>query len=428
VARSSKVRFARIVRGNTRQAHHPKIRHSTFSWEGAGIDDLLRHPGTGFGNITLDQQSRRSCGSDSRRVCLGLTEKCRAPPASTAPDIDAQREPRILSRWTILAPTRDGTTDFFDRNEATRVYYPRWHARKGNGEELKKTEASRTALGAAAYRAAHQILDTPIVFADPLAVRILGEHSAAALKRQLDPEEARSWSRLRAFIAARSRFTEEALDEAVRSGTLQFVVLARASICSPIAVPTGRGSPCSRSTIRRPRPSLNVMGHDPAVAMISVLAHPDQRLKDTANNILATKEFVLSLVSESIAEAMNITCIDAPPGTNERTGESENSSLGQGKAATGERQPCRIRMPFPDLTLVWAKSGDNRGSNRSRLCRGSVCSRPHPRVGRYAAIEADWRHAWREVVTRDFPTVLKWNDLLGPSGFAKGRSSRCPCE
>jgi flavin reductase (DIM6/NTAB) family NADH-FMN oxidoreductase RutF len=34
---------------------------------------------------------------------------------------------------------------------------------------------------------------------------------------------------------------------------------------------------------------FNVMGHDPAVAMISVLAHPDQRLKDTANNILATK-------------------------------------------------------------------------------------------------------------------------------------------
>ena len=62
---------------------------------------------------------------------------------------------------------------------------------------------------------------------------------------------------------------------------------------------------------------FNVMGHDPAVAMISVLSHPKQRFKDTANNILATKEFVLNLVSESIAETMNITCIDAPPGTNE---------------------------------------------------------------------------------------------------------------
>jgi flavin reductase (DIM6/NTAB) family NADH-FMN oxidoreductase RutF len=62
---------------------------------------------------------------------------------------------------------------------------------------------------------------------------------------------------------------------------------------------------------------FNVMGHNPAVAMISVLAHPDQRLKDTASNILATKEFVINLVSEPLALAMNITCIDAPPGTNE---------------------------------------------------------------------------------------------------------------
>ena len=35
---------------------------------------------------------------------------------------------------------------------------------------------------------------------------------------------------------------------------------------------------------------FNVMGHDPAVAMISVMAHPEQRLKDTANNIFATKK------------------------------------------------------------------------------------------------------------------------------------------
>jgi flavin reductase (DIM6/NTAB) family NADH-FMN oxidoreductase RutF len=62
---------------------------------------------------------------------------------------------------------------------------------------------------------------------------------------------------------------------------------------------------------------FNVMGHDPAVAMVSVLAHPEGRLKDTASNILATKEFVINLVSEAVAEAMNITCIDAPPGINE---------------------------------------------------------------------------------------------------------------
>ena len=62
---------------------------------------------------------------------------------------------------------------------------------------------------------------------------------------------------------------------------------------------------------------FNVMGHDPAIAMISVLAHPEHKLKDTAANILVTKEFVINLVSETLAEAMNITCIDAPSGTNE---------------------------------------------------------------------------------------------------------------
>jgi methyltransferase (TIGR00027 family) len=64
-----------------------------------------------------------------------------------------------------------------------------------------------------------------VVFADPLAIPILGGDGAAALARQLDPEQAESWRRMRAFIAARSRFTEEALGEAVRNGTSQFVVL-----------------------------------------------------------------------------------------------------------------------------------------------------------------------------------------------------------
>jgi flavin reductase (DIM6/NTAB) family NADH-FMN oxidoreductase RutF len=51
---------------------------------------------------------------------------------------------------------------------------------------------------------------------------------------------------------------------------------------------------------------FNVMGHDPAVAMISALAHPDGRLKDTATNILATKEFVINLVSEAVAWAERV--------------------------------------------------------------------------------------------------------------------------
>ncbi|MCK1711039.1 MULTISPECIES: flavin reductase family protein [unclassified Bradyrhizobium] len=62
---------------------------------------------------------------------------------------------------------------------------------------------------------------------------------------------------------------------------------------------------------------FNVVSHDPPVVMIAVLPHPERRLKDTAANVFETRELVVNLVSRSMAEAMNITNIDAPPGTNE---------------------------------------------------------------------------------------------------------------
>ncbi len=62
---------------------------------------------------------------------------------------------------------------------------------------------------------------------------------------------------------------------------------------------------------------FNVMGHEPPIVAVSVLPHPERRLKDTGQNILATDEFVVNLVSEELAEAMNVTCIDAPAGFDE---------------------------------------------------------------------------------------------------------------
>ena len=64
---------------------------------------------------------------------------------------------------------------------------------------------------------------------------------------------------------------------------------------------------------------FNVVSHDPPVLMISVLPHPERRLKDTAANVFATREFVVNLVPRSMAEAMNITNIDALRGANELT-------------------------------------------------------------------------------------------------------------
>ncbi|PZU06392.1 flavin reductase family protein [Sphingomonas sp.] len=58
---------------------------------------------------------------------------------------------------------------------------------------------------------------------------------------------------------------------------------------------------------------FNVLGDDPPTIALGLLAHAELRLKDTAANIRARGEFVVNLVDEAHAEAMNLTCIDAPP-------------------------------------------------------------------------------------------------------------------
>lgn len=87
---------------------------------------------------------------------------------------------------------------------------------------MKPGQPSRTALGAAWHRAAHQVLEHGSVFADPLALRILGLDEAAALSRAEGDEER---GRLRLFIAVRSRFAEDALAADLARGVRQVVIL-----------------------------------------------------------------------------------------------------------------------------------------------------------------------------------------------------------
>lgn len=62
---------------------------------------------------------------------------------------------------------------------------------------------------------------------------------------------------------------------------------------------------------------FNVLGDDPPTVALGMLAHAEPRLKDTAANIRSSGEFVINLVDEAHAEAMNLTCIDAPPEVDE---------------------------------------------------------------------------------------------------------------
>jgi methyltransferase (TIGR00027 family) len=81
---------------------------------------------------------------------------------------------------------------------------------------------SRTAWVAAVHRAAHQVLEQGRIFADPLALRILGVDAETVAR---EAEERPSGRRMRIFIAVRTRFAEDALTAAVERGVRQVVVL-----------------------------------------------------------------------------------------------------------------------------------------------------------------------------------------------------------
>ena len=88
------------------------------------------------------------------------------------------------------------------------------------------SRASTTAMRVALRRAAHQLLDDPLVFEDPLALRILGPKAQESLRARVRDREGSRFARLlRAHLAARSRFCEEELAAATAAGVAQYVIL-----------------------------------------------------------------------------------------------------------------------------------------------------------------------------------------------------------
>ena len=86
---------------------------------------------------------------------------------------------------------------------------------------MKTGTASRTALRVAIRRAAHQLVDPPPVHHDPIAVQLVGPEFA----RDLERASHRIARDFRAYLAARARYAEDRLAEAVAAGVDQYVVL-----------------------------------------------------------------------------------------------------------------------------------------------------------------------------------------------------------
>lgn len=93
-----------------------------------------------------------------------------------------------------------------------------------------------------------------------------------------------------------------------------YFLLSAAVVPRPIALVTSVSS--SGVVNAAPFSFFNALSSDPPLVMLAI----DRRRgdpKDTARNILSQKEFVVNIVSEAIAEKMNLCSADYPPEVSE---------------------------------------------------------------------------------------------------------------
>ena len=90
-----------------------------------------------------------------------------------------------------------------------------------------EAQPSKTALRVALRRAAHQVHDArPLIFDDPLAVRILGPEYADEVQRTPDSVKRPFSAAIRAFMVVRARLAEDTLAAGVAErGVTQYLVL-----------------------------------------------------------------------------------------------------------------------------------------------------------------------------------------------------------
>jgi methyltransferase (TIGR00027 family) len=90
---------------------------------------------------------------------------------------------------------------------------------------MHSRQPSQTMVRTAMRRAAHQLLDRPRIFEDPVAVGIVPEASKDAILEATEDHFAPLPVLLRSLFAFRSRFTEDRLAEAVGRGAHQYAII-----------------------------------------------------------------------------------------------------------------------------------------------------------------------------------------------------------
>ena len=98
----------------------------------------------------------------------------------------------------------------------------------------------------------------------------------------------------------------------------RYKLLCATIVPRPIALVTSLGA--DGTVNAAPFSFFNVFSEEPALIVLGLQHKPDHSPKDTTRNIARTGQFVVNLVDEALAEAMNICAIDFPPDTSEIDG------------------------------------------------------------------------------------------------------------
>lgn len=108
--------------------------------------------------------------------------------------------------------------------EAVRLLHPA-PADRGSGAASHGSPPKPSALRVAILRAAHQLLDSPLIFEDPLALKILGEAEEEALRSDPSRYNTPLLRGLRTSLAVRSRLAEDERARSRERGVRQCVIL-----------------------------------------------------------------------------------------------------------------------------------------------------------------------------------------------------------
>ena len=95
----------------------------------------------------------------------------------------------------------------------------------------------------------------------------------------------------------------------------RYKLLCATIVPRPIALVTSMGA--DGTVNAAPFSFFNVFSEDPALIVLGLQHRADAAPKDTTANIARTGAFVVNLVDEGLAEAMNLCALDLPPAMSE---------------------------------------------------------------------------------------------------------------